>query len=138
LIILWRTANSKTVNTSAFSVAYSNKVNQFRDLTSGDDDAFGLIFRLAQPKLRNAIAHETIWLDSGASKVRYIDGKPPVEHEIELMDFMKLSSDGSHLAQTYLAALSVIFVMESGIQEANSLLPKDLVDLFNFVPNNAT
>jgi hypothetical protein len=137
LIILWRTANSKSVNTSVFSVAYSNKINQFKDLTGGDDGAFYLIFRLAQPKLRNAIAHETIWLDSNANKVRYVDGKPPVEHEIDLVNFMALCSIGSHLVQTYLAALAVIVVMENGTQEAQSLLPQDLVDLFSFVPTSA-
>jgi len=137
LIILWRTANLKPVNTSVFSVAYSNKINQFKDLTGGDDGAFYLIFRLAQPKLRNAIAHETVWLDSNANKVRYVDGNPPVEYEIDLTNFMALCSIGSHLAQPYLAALAVIVVMENGTQEAKSLLPQDLVDLFNFVPKNA-
>ena len=50
---------------------------------------------------------------------------------------MALCSIGSHLAQPYLAALAVIVVMENGTQEAKSLLPQDLVDLFNFVPKNA-
>lgn len=136
LIILWRTAKSKSINISVFSATYSNKINQFNDLTGGDDGTFYLIFRLAQPKLRNAIAHETTWLDSNASKVRYVDGNPPIEHEIDLINFMTLCSVGSHLAQTYLAALSVIVVMENGTQEAKSLVPQDLFDLFNFVPAN--
>lgn len=134
LIILWRTAKSRTINTSVFSVAYANKINQFKDLTGGDDGAFYLIFRLAQPKLRNAIAHGTIWLDSSANKVRYIDGNPSTEYEIELVDFMALCSVGSHLAQPYLAALALIVVMEKGTEQARLLLPQDLVDLFNFVP----
>lgn len=136
LIILWRTAKSKPINTAVFSVPYSNKVNQFEALTGGDNGAFYLIFRLAKPKLRNAVAHENIWLDSNANIVRYIDGKPPVEHEIGLVDFLALSSIGSHLAQTYLAALAVIVVMESDIDEAKLLLPEDLINLFNFIPEN--
>lgn len=134
LIILWRTAKSKTVNTAVFSAAYSNKINQFKDLTGGENGAFYLIFRLAKPKLRNAIAHETIWLDSDANKVRYIDGRPPIEHEIGLIDFMSFCSFGSHLAQPYLAAIALIVVMENGTEQEKSLLPNDLVDLFNFVP----
>ena len=137
LIILWRTAKSKTINTAVFALPYSNKVNQFMDITDGDDGAFYIIFRIVQPKLRNAIAHETIWLNSDANKVMYIDGKPPVEHEIDLKDFMVLCSVGSHLAQPYLAALALIVIMESDMEQAKLLLPKDLFDLFNFVPPNA-
>lgn len=136
LIVLWRTAKGKTINTAVFSVPYANKINQFSNLTGGDDGAFYLVFRLAQPKLRNAVAHGTMWPDLDAGKVRYIDVKPPVENEISLIDFTGLCSVGSHLAQPYLAALALIAIMENGVESAKSLLPQDLVTLFDFASKN--
>lgn len=131
---MWRTAQGRTINTAVFSANYANKINQFRDITGGDDGAFSLIFRIAQSKLRNATAHETIWLDSDAGKVRYIDGKPSTEYEIDLVDFMTYQAVGAHIAQPYLAAIALIFVMEHGTDPERSALAEDLITLFNFVP----
>ncbi|NJN74242.1 MAG: hypothetical protein HC799_16285 [Limnothrix sp. RL_2_0] len=134
LIILWRAAKNKSIKTTVFSASYSNKLEQFKTLTGGDNGAFYLIFRLAQPKLRNAIAHETIWLDSPANKVRYIDGKQPKEFEINLADFLALASTGSHLLQPYLAAISSIAIIECASEHEKSLLPDNIIELFNFIP----
>lgn len=134
LIILWRTAQGKSINTAVFSINYANKINQFRDLTNGDDGAFYLIFRITQPKLRNATAHESIWLDSETNKVKYIDGRPPVEHEIDLVEFMTYQAIGSHIGQPYLAAIALIAVMVHGTEQEQAVLPEDLITLFNFVP----
>lgn len=136
LVILWRTAQNKPTKLAIFSAAYADKINQFKDLTGSDDGAFYLIFRLARPNIRNAIAHENIWLDSENGKVMYVAGKPPVKHEIDLVEFMALQAVGSHLGQVYLAAIALIVVMEYGTVEAQSLLPEELIELFNFVPKN--
>lgn len=136
LIILWRIAKSKPTKPAIFSAAYADKINQFKDLTGGETGAFYLLFRLFRPNIRNAIAHENVWLDSENNKVRYTAGRPPVKQEIDLVDFMALQAIGSHLGQVYLAAIAVIVVMEYGTAEAHSLLPQELVELFDLVPKN--
>jgi hypothetical protein len=132
LIILWKTSQKKTFELSVFSSSYTNKINQFEAITGGDDGAFYTLCRIAKPKIRNAIAHETIWLDSDAGKVRYIDGSSKkTEYEVDLIEFMGYAAVGSHLAHTYLAAIGAIVVMESGSDSEKSLLPPHLVKLFN-------
>ncbi len=72
-----------------------SKFNEFSQLTGGDEGAFYLIFRLANPDLRNAIAHENIWLDSETDIVKYSAGKgPKVTYEMSLIDFMGLATVG--------------------------------------------
>jgi len=125
LIILWRVHLGKTVNPNVLNTNYGNKVTQLRDLTGGEDGLFYFYLRLAQPEIRNAIAHECIWLDSDAAVVRYNYGNQNKEEaEIDLVEFMGYASSGSHLAQPYLAAISVIVVMECGNELAHSLLPE--------------
>ena len=87
---------------------------------------------LAQHKIRNAIAHDTIWLDSKANKVRYVDGRDQkIESEIDFFEFAAIATAGSHLAHTYLGAIGTIAVLEFGSEPAKSLLPKQLVSVFN-------
>jgi hypothetical protein len=131
LIILWRTSLGKTMNTAVFDTAFGNRVDQFSSLTGGEHGPFYLFCRLARPRIRNAIAHETCWLDSDAAKVRYTEGRAPrTEHEMDLVEFMGLASAGSHLAHAYLAAIGVIAVMESGNDLAKSSLPSQLIRVY--------
>ncbi len=131
LIILWRTSTGKIINTSVFDAPYGNKIDQFNRLTGGEDGPFYLLCRFARPKIRNAIAHETIWLDSDVAKVRYTEGHAPrAEYEIDLVEFMSLASTGSHLAPAYLAAIGVIAVMEAGNEFAESFLPSQLIRVY--------
>jgi|GEM_PF-2098977 len=131
LIILWRASLGKPVDTRVFGATYANKVDQFNALTGGENDPFYLFTRLARPRLRNAVAHETIWLDSDAMKVRFTEGRnQKVESEMDLLEFTMLASTGSHLAHAYLAAIAVIAVMEDGTDVAKSLLPSQLVRVF--------
>ncbi len=133
LIPCLKCAKGKQPDSAIFSIAYAAKVDQFNSLTGGEDGPFDLITRLARPKLRNAIAHGTIWLDSNAAKVRYSVGqKKREEHEIELIEFSGLALSGSHLPTAYLAAIGAIAVMEDGSDLAKSFLPQHLIQLFNF------
>jgi hypothetical protein len=134
LIVLCRTKENKPVKESVFGIPYANKIDQLKTLTGGEDGIFYLIFRIANSRLRNAIAHGTAWLDSEQQRVRYTDGKPPTEYNLPLDEFMVFNAVASHLLQPYLAALSVIAVMEHGTDQAKLLLPQDLVRLFQFVP----
>lgn len=133
LIILWRTKEGRPVRTNVFDIPYANKIDQFSSLTGGEDGAFYLFCRLARPKIRNAIAHETIWLDADENKVRYEEGRyPRTEHEIDLIEFMGLAAAGSHLAQSYLAAIAVIAIMEEEYELGKQVLPTQLVKVFEF------
>ena len=132
LIILWRTSLSKRVNLNVFDTNYANKVDDFNILTGGEDGAFYIFSRLARPRIRNAIAHESIWLDSEAGKVRFTEGRGDnkVESEMNLTDFVALAGIGSHFAHAYIAAIAVIVVMEDGSDFAKSLLPIQLAQVF--------
>jgi len=122
------------VNIQVFNATYANKISQFSSLTGGEDGPFYLFCRFARPRIRNAIAHETIWLDSDAAKVRFVEGRnPKFESEMELVEFTALASTGSHLAHAYLAAISVITIMEEGTDFAKNLMPPELVRVFTHV-----
>ena len=130
LIVAWRTALGKTYSPKIFSQTYAAKLNEFRQLTNGNDGAFYIIFRLANPKLRNAIAHSDVWIDEDDGKVKYTDGKDQkIPYEISLVDFMAHLAAGSHLAQSYLAAMSVIAISESGSSMDVVKLPTHIVKL---------
>jgi hypothetical protein len=137
LIILWRTSLGKTVNLQVFDTNYANKVNDFNTLTGGENGVFYIFGRLARPKIRNAIAHESIWFDSEAMKVRFTDGRgnTKIESEMDFTEFIVLAGLVSHLAHAYIAAISVIAVMEDGTDFAKSLLPHQLVQVFNYLPD---
>ena len=132
LIILWRTSLSKGVNLNVFDTNYANKVDDFNNLTGGEDGAFYIFSRLARPRIRNAIAHESIWLDSEAGKVCFTEGRGnnKVESEMDVSEFFTLATIGSHFSHAYIAAIAVIAVMEDGSDFAKSLLPIQLVQVF--------
>ncbi|MBU2511969.1 hypothetical protein KJ966_11580 [bacterium] len=124
LIITWRCSQNRKINTNVFSLTYGSKLNQFEQLTGGENGAFYIIFRLAQPKIRNAIAHETIWLDSSNNLVRYTDGKSEKKkYELDLIEYMAFTHMGSHLGEPYIAALGAITIWEEGSEKLKSLLP---------------
>lgn len=60
LIILWQTKEGRPIRINIFDAPYGNKLDQFSALTNGENGAFYVFCRLARPKIRNAIAHETI------------------------------------------------------------------------------
>jgi len=138
LIILWRTHLGKSVNPNVLNTTYGNKINQLKELTGGDDGIFYFFIRIAQPDIRNAIAHESIWLDSDDKIVRYNHGNQnKIESQISLTEFMAYITYGSHLAQPYLAAISVIIIMEYGSELAKSFLPKLYKNVFLHAPKEA-
>lgn len=138
LIILWRTHLGKPVNPKVLNTSYGNKINQLSELTGGDDGIFYLFLRIAQPDIRNAIAHESIWLDSDAAIVHYNHGNQnKIESQIDLVEFMAYAAYGSHIAQPYLAAISVIVIMECGSDSAKSLLPESYRKVFLHITNDA-
>ncbi|MCW5200734.1 hypothetical protein VU07_02825 [Desulfobulbus sp. F4] len=136
LIILWRTHLDKDVNPNVLNANYGSKKKQLGELTGGENGAFYFFLRIAQPEIRNAIAHESIWLDSDTGTVHYNHGnQDKIESKIPFINFMAYAGCGSHIPQTYLAALSVIFVMEFGSDLAKSLLPEAYRNVFTHPVN---
>ena len=131
LIILWRIYLDKPVKPDVLNTSFGNKVNQLSELTGGDDGPFYLYLRIAKPDIRNAIAHETIWLDSDNAIVHYSHGNQnKIESQIDFIEFMSLATFGSHIAQPYLVAIAVIVIMECGSGFAKSLLPESYRKVF--------
>lgn len=138
LIVAWRCGLGKTVNRNVLTNAYGSKLDEFESLTGGEDGPFYLLFRIADPPLRNGIAHGTAWLDRDAQEVRYTAGRQVRQrHSLELTRFMEMAYCGSYLAQAYLAALATIVVLEGDNVEAASLLPHHLVRVMNWHNNDA-
>jgi len=66
--------------------------------------------------------------------VRYNHGNQnKIESQIDLVEFMAYAASGSHIAQPYLAAISVIVIMEWGSELAKSLLPESYQKVFSHV-----
>ena len=115
LIIAWRCAIGREINPNVLGNSYGSKVHEFSDLTDGEQGAFYLLFRLANPKLRNALAHKTIWPDYDSGLIRFIEGRQnKAEHEMEIAEFMALVKFGCDLARAYIAFLATILLLESG------------------------
>ncbi len=131
-IVAWRCARGKALATDVFYKPYGLKLKEFSDLTDGGYGPFNLVLRIADPHLRNAIAHENVWLDSDSNAVRYTDGKGKHMHyEMNLMQFMCLAMIGSHLAMAYIAGAAAVAVLEVGGAADVAKLPKHLVKLFH-------
>lgn len=133
LIVAWRCGLGKPINTNVLTNAYGSKLDEFKNLTGGENGAFYLLFRIADPPLRNGLAHGTAWLDYDAQEVRYTVGRQArQEHSLELTLFMAMAYYGSYLAQGYLAALATIIVLEGDSSAAAELLPDHLVRVMNW------
>lgn len=130
-IVAWRCALGKKYSTHIFDSPYGLKLNEFSQLTGGENGAFYLLFRLAKPNLRNAIAHEEIWVDKDANKVKFSDGKGThTTYEIDLAEFLGFAAVGSHLGQAYIAAIAAILILETGNIHELEVLPTSLVSVF--------
>lgn len=132
-LIAWRAGLGKKASSAALHNAYGVKVHEFSELTGGDDGPFSLLFRLANPRLRNAIAHEHIWLDGESDTVRYTDGRGQrTPYEMSLVELVGLAAVESHLPMAYLAGVAAVAVNEAGSAEDIAKLPHRLVNLFRF------
>lgn len=135
MIIAWRTALGKSHNINVFNNAYGSKLHEFAQLTGGDDGAFYLFPRLANVNLRNAIAHEDIWLDKDSGIVHYTAGKNPKQtYQIPIADLFGYATIGSHLCEAFLVAIASIIVLEDGSVRDKSKIPDHLSALMAFDP----
>lgn len=128
MILGWRCALGKPISPNVINSPYGAKLNEFSQLTDGEDGAFYLIFRLAKPGIRNAIAHGSIWLDNETGQVTFEDRAK--SGTIDITDFVGLATIGSHLAQAYLVAIATIVVLEDGSKADIAKIPAHLVQLF--------
>jgi hypothetical protein len=131
LLVGWRCALGKHYSINTFNNAYGAKLNEFSQLTGGENGAFYLICRLGRPHLRNAIAHRDIWLDTDENKVRYKDGrKTKTDYEMGLEKFVHLATIGTHLPQAYLVAIASIVILEEGSAVEKDQIPSHLIKMF--------
>lgn len=131
LIISLRCAQEKKINPNIFGRTYAVKAKEFEDLTNGENGVFYLLHRIIKPKLRNGIAHGNSWLDSENNKVLYTDGKTEVVNEISLEEFLVLTSIGSNLARSFMAAVATISIWEFGTVEQRLSLPSIFIKLLS-------
>lgn len=124
LILMWRARSGKRINPNVLNDRYGNKVNVLRALSGGEDGPFHLFFRLANPDIRNAIAHQSIWLDSDTGMVHYSYGtSTKIEAEISISTFAVLNMVASNIAQPYVIAMSTIMIMETGTITERAMVP---------------
>lgn len=134
----WRTAVGRKASSAVFGQAYGAKLNEFAQLTGGDDGIFYLFFRVGNPQLRNGLAHGSAWFDEETNIIRYTNGKKDkTEHTISLMEFMALCFQASYFCGAYLAALAVVVIEESGNPAAREALPGQFRKLLDHVPPTA-
>ncbi len=133
LIAAVRATQGQPASKTLFSQSYADKLKELDRLTGGENGVFFFLFRIAHPNLRNAIAHDTAWIDRENGLVKYTN--KGVESEMSIMEFMAYTSLGSHLPNAYTVAICAIMVMELGTAADIQKLPKHLVKAFNHVPS---
>jgi hypothetical protein len=127
LLVTWRYGLGRPSSHRVLENAYGSKVHAVNDLTNGDDGVFCLFLRLANPDLRNSLAHSTAWPDFDAGVVRFTSGRQnEVQKELGMVEFMLQTKVAADLAQGYIAALNAILVFETGDDAAIALIPQHL------------
>ncbi len=134
LLLCWRAGQGRELNTDVLTQNYAQKLTQFKDVSGGEDGIFYIIFRIANPRIRNACAHGDIWLDFDNGIVHYIDLVENQEKQIKIEEFLIWNFMGSIIADSYLSALATIAILEEGTEKQKASIPKKTRDLFNFVP----
>jgi hypothetical protein len=129
-VIAWRVHLGRTFSYNVLYKPYGAKVNEFKELTGGENGPFYLLFRLMNPKLRNAIAHKNIWLDNSTNVVKYASGKNRLgRYEMSLIELVMLAGLASHIPLAYLAGIATSAVHELGDAKEIAKLPQHLVSL---------
>lgn len=131
IILAVRVVLGRKANPNVLHNALGSKKNELAKLTGGvDDGLFYPFLRLTDPPLRNGIAHGTAWVDADRAKVIFtVGGNQKREIERDLMLVMVMAQLGSHLAQSYIAAISIILVDASDSATAKRLVPKQFLSL---------
>lgn len=105
--------------------SYGNKVHEFNEITHG---ILIELTNLAQPKLRNALAHGGVWHDRETDNVHYQDRDK--EYEMPLINFIAFGSAGSYLCESYIVALSAVLIMYYSSDETREQLPIAVKEIF--------
>jgi len=129
-ILLCLSEPGKVAPRTVFATPYARKLHQLQDTYAGNAHLANLpvVHRLAEPHIRNALAHGTAWLNGRQACVHYIasNGK---RNSISLVDFMGSAMAGSHLPQSFLAGIGTVVLMENGSERARALLAERLKEL---------
>lgn len=130
MLLAWRCAQGKKLSPGVLGNAYGSKVDEFAQLTGGENGAFYLFFRLARPVLRNSLAHGDAWLDIEGGVVRYRD-RAKNELVLDTAEFLMVAKLGCDLARSYIAFLAVVILLATDNQAARSLIPTHLLGVLS-------
>jgi hypothetical protein len=130
LIICWQQIMSKQIKPGIFKANYGTKIDNFNQLTDGENEIFSVLTRISRPKIRNAIAHGKISIFREEGVIRYLEKNSSCEQKIDTSEFFLLCYMGSHLGQSYVAFLLSVIVLESGIAKEIDKLPTQIIELF--------
>ena len=108
--------------------SYGNKVSEFNSLTHG---VFIELTNIAQPKLRNALAHGGVWHDRSNDNVYYNDRDK--QYEMSLVNFVGLGYVGSYLCEVYIVVLSAALIIYYGHEEEKESLPSAVKEIFQLM-----
>lgn len=129
LIIGWRCANGKKYSINIFNNNYGSKLDEFKELTNGNDGIFYFIFRLGSNHLRNALAHDDIYFDQENMVVKYNDREK--SFTMNTVDYMAILLMGATLPKAYQAALNTIYVINKGSQNDKNYIDSNILRLLN-------
>lgn len=129
LVLLIKCSLDLKCNIKQLKEPYGSKIHQFKQLISNHDLPYDMLVKFANSKLRNSIAHGTIWLESEKAIVNYSDKNK--HYSISLIDFLALNASALHFADTYLSSVATIVVILKGNREDKSNLPLELLQLLS-------
>lgn len=125
ILINYRFFNGLSYNVNAVGNNYGSKIKELIDLNIGSPELDNLL-ETTRPDLRNAIAHENIWLDSTNQLVKYRNKNDTSDNEMSISEFVMLLSKSAYYAEAYLVAISTIMLFSSNKPEYRAKLPKAL------------
>ena len=127
LILLIKCDLGLNCNVSQLKATYGSKVHEFNRLLEVYKLPYQLFKQFANSNLRNAIAHEEIWIDSEKAEVHYSNKDDA--YTMDLTEFLTLNTYATYFAEIYFTTLTVIALFMSGTKEEKSKLPAKLIEM---------
>jgi len=127
LILLIKCDLDLNCSVSQLKSTYGSKVHEFSRLLEEYNLPNQAFKQFANANLRNAIAHEKIWLDSDEAVVHYSNKDTP--YTMGLADFLELNTYATYFGDIYLTTLNVIALFMTGAKEEKSKIPTKLIKI---------
>jgi len=127
LILLIKCDLELNCSVTQLKSTYGNRVQEFNRLLEEYKLPYLSFKHFANSKLRNAIAHEKIWLDSEKAIVHYSNKDDA--YTMELAEFLMLNTYATYFADIYYTTLTVIALFMTGTKEEKSKIPAKLIEM---------